>query len=76
MVDLGKQPQIDWRSAINAWNAKVVISRLYRDNDGDLIFLMGVAIGGGVTNEFLKDKVGMFRSMLTALGEFDPSKAS
>lgn len=69
----GKQETID-ANYIFAWNNAYLISRLYRDGDGDLTFDMGMHLLSGVTPEYIQRTSVLYASLLGKLLEFKPSR--
>jgi hypothetical protein len=69
----GKQENIDARY-IFAWNDAYLISRLYRDSDGDLTFDMGMHLLSGVTPEYIQRTSVLYASLLGKLLEFKPGQ--
>jgi hypothetical protein len=78
VADFGPQPNIDAKY-INAWNAKYMLSALYRmgnDGNGNLCFRMGMPLLGGVSADYLNRNVALYPALFGLLLKFKPEATS
>ena len=72
-VFFGKQPSIDW-NYINAWYNAWRFTRLYRNDEGDLVFDMDLHLYTGATPDYVKQASTLFAQLLNKLLEFRPAQ--
>ena len=69
----GKQANIDW-NYINAWHKSWRYTRLYRNDEEDLVFDMDMHFHSGVTPDYLQKSMVLYAQMLNTLLEFKPGE--
>lgn len=69
----GQQQSIDLKW-VNAWNRDWRFTKMYLDNEGQLIFTMDVHFYGGTSPEYISQSASFFAALLQKAFEFEPSK--
>ena len=69
----GKQPNVDWKY-INAWHNAWRFTRLYRNDQGDLVFDMDLHLYNGATPDYIQQAATLYAQLLNKLLDFRPTQ--